>query len=691
MRCGPYRALLATQGIARQGTARSIAQLTQSAAGQPHRRARGRSTLRSRTPLGLHASIDAPVADTARANAVTQALRGNSSGTCFALDASATREPSGTVASRPFSKVLTAPSRPSDAPAFLGYRRSGSPASVTQWNAMAATIAHTGVYREPMAVADRAKRARGSFERRTWGDAFDQLSAADRQGQLDAEDLERLAVAAYMVGRDEACEDAWIAAHHAWFGGGEAERAARCAFWHALGLFFRGDLAPAMGWVARGGRLLEGSRRESVEQAWLRMLTALPRLFEGDADVYSSFVDAGTIAERLADPDATTFARLCRGYALILQGRVAEGIALLDEVMVSVTADEVGPILGGIAYCQVIALCRAVFDLRRAREWTEALTRWCDSQPDLVPFRGNCLVHRCEIFQLQGAWTEALDSARRACELLAGPPAWDVLGSAHYQLAEIQRLRGELAEAEDSYRQASQAGRDPEPGLSLLRLAQGRLDLALPAIRRALDEAGDPIARSRLLPACVEVMLEAEDMATARAAADELARIAAQLDAPYLDALAAEASGAVLLAEGEPRAALAKLRAAQRSWREFEAPHQAARVRLLIGVACRELGDGASAELEFEAARNVLEGLGAAPDLERLARLVGSPRPGGLSRRECEVLALVATGKTNRAIATELFISEKTVARHVSNIFTKLGLSSRAEATAYAYKHGLVR
>src|SRR5919197_2408755 len=478
---------------------------------------------------------------------------------------------------------------------------------------------------EPMAVADRAKRARGSFERRTWGDAFDQLSAADRQGQLDAEDLERLAVAAHMVGRDEACEDAWIAAHHAWFGGGEAERAARCAFWHALGLFFRGDLAPAMGWVARGGRLLEGSRRESVEQAWLRMLTALPRLFEGDADVYSSFVDAGTIAERLADPDATTFARLCCGYALILQGRVAEGIALLDEVMVSVTADEVGPILGGIAYCQVIALCRAVFDLRRAKEWTEALTRWCDSQPDLVPFRGNCLVHRCEIFQLQGAWTEALDSARRACELLAGPPAWDALGSAHYQLAEIQRLRGELAEAEDSYRQASQAGRDPEPGLSLLRLAQGRLDLALPAIRRALDEAGDPIARSRLLPACVEVLLEAEEVTSARAATDELSGIAAEFDAPYLDALATEASGAVQLAEGDPRAALAKLRAAHRSWRDLEAPHPAARVRLLIGVACRELGDGASAELEFEAARSVLEGLGAAPDLKRLARLVGSP------------------------------------------------------------------
>ena len=510
-------------------------------------------------------------------------------------------------------------------------------------------------------------------------------------GRSDVEDLERLAIAAYMAGRDDACDEAWVAAHHEWARRGEVERAARCAFRHALGLFFRGDAVPAIGWVARGRRLLEGRPPESVEQAWLLMLTALPSLFEGDAQAEASFASAGEISARLADPDATMFSRLGRGYALVLQGRIADGMALLDEVMVSVTADEVEPLLAGIAYCQVIALCQSVFDLRRAREWTKALTRWCDSQPGLVPFRGNCLVHRCEIFQLQGAWTEALDCARSACDVLAGPPAWDTLGSAHYQLAEIQRLRGELGDAEASYRRAALAGRDPEPGMSLLRLAQGRINVAVPAIGRALEEARGPAGRSRLLPAYVEVMLESGDVGAAHEAADELAEIASQIDAPYLNALAAEAAAAVRLAGGDPRAALTRLRTAQRAWRELEAPHHLARVRALIGVACRELGDAAGAELEFEAARGMLEQLGARPQLDRLARLAGSPRPGGLSPRETEVLTLVAAGKTNRAIATELFISEKTVARHVSNIFVKLGLSSRAEATAYAYRHGLAR
>jgi DNA-binding CsgD family transcriptional regulator len=525
-----------------------------------------------------------------------------------------------------------------------------------------------------------------------WQDTFERLSKATSANGGEAGDLEDLAVAAYMTGRDDVCEQAWIAAHRAWLRRGEPERAARCAFRHALGLFFRGDLAPALGWVERGRRMLEDTESDTIEHVWLRMLTELPRLFQGDPSVGSTFVEAEAAARRLGDVDATVFAWIGRGYALILERRTSEGMALLDQVMVSVTAEEVTHVLSGIAYCQVISLCHAAFDVRRAREWTAALSRWCDRQPDIVPFRGNCLVHRCEILQLEGAWNDALQSARQACTWLAGPPAWDALGSAHYQLAEIQRLRGDFADAEQSYRLASLAGRDPEPGMSLLRLALGRIDLALPSIRRALDEAKDPATRARLLPAYVEISLQAGEAASARAGADALAELALECRAPLLEGLAAEASGAVLLTEGKPNEALPQLRKAERIWRDLETRHQLARIRILIGVACRQLGDEASAELEFASAEQVLRDLGALPDLARLAELAASSRPTGpLSPREVEVLKLVATGMTNRAIASSLFISDKTVARHISNMFTKLGLSSRAEATAYAFKHGLAR
>jgi DNA-binding CsgD family transcriptional regulator len=538
---------------------------------------------------------------------------------------------------------------------------------------------------------------RDAYERRAWGEAFALLSAADRAGPLDVEDLERLATAAYLTGHDDECADAWTRAHQEWLGRNEPARAARCACWMACGLLFKGDMAPGMGWVARAARVLEEHPIDCVEQGWVLVMTALPVMFQGDpAGAYDRFVKGSEIAGRFNDADVMTFTRLGRGQANVMMGRIPEGMAFLDEVMVAVTAGEVSPIIAGIAYCAVIDACQRIFDVRRAREWTAALTRWVQAQPDLVPFRGNCLIHRCEIFQLQGAWPDAMDAAERACSWLTGPPAWDSLGSAYYQLAEIQRLRGDFVEAEESYRQASRAGREPEPGMSLLRLAQGREDEAAGAIRRVADEAQDPPTRSRVLPAYVEIMLTTNDLASARAAADELAGIAAHLEAPFLHAVAAHASGAVLLAEGDARAALTGLRRAEAAWRELDAPHEAARSRMLIGLACRALGDEGNAELELDGARRSFEQLGAAPDAER-ARALAAPAPtkatpaGGLTGREVEVLALVASGKTNRAIATELVLSEKTVARHVSNIFTKLGVSSRSAATAYAYEHDLVQ
>jgi DNA-binding CsgD family transcriptional regulator len=510
-----------------------------------------------------------------------------------------------------------------------------------------------------MSAADTLERGREALRRHAWGEAYALMSAAQRAAPLDPEDLDRLALAAYLVGNDDQCAAAWLGAHQGFARRGDVRRAARCAFWQASGLLFRGELAPAMGWIARGRRVLEAAPRDCAEQGWLLLLTALPVLFEGNAESAGRvFVQAGEIAGRFEDLDLAMFARLGRGCSLIAQQHVTEGMALLDEVMDAVVAGELSPILTGIAYCQTIELCQSVFDLRRAREWTSALSRWCAAQPDLVPFRGNCLVHRCEIFQLQGAWQDALDAAWRACDLLAPPPF-----------------------------------RDPEPGRSLLLLAQGSAAAAAASIRRVLEESPDLISRAKVLPAYVDVMLAANDVGTCREAVDELGQIADVLDVPYVRAFAAYSTGAVFLAEGNARVALLELRAAAAMWRGLEVPYQVARTRMLVGLACQQLGDSGGAGLEFDAARDLFEDLGAIPDIARLDRLSGTSAPApadGLSPREREVLVLLATGKTNRAIAADLFLSEKTVARHVSNIFAKLALASRAEATAYAYKHGLV-
>lgn len=544
-------------------------------------------------------------------------------------------------------------------------------------------------------MADTRVRSHTPFESQSWGAKFAQLSAADHERGLAVEELEQLALSAYMLGRDDECAAAWMRAHQEYLRRGEIPQAARCAFWQACGPLFRGELAPAMGWIARGRRVLEAVPEDCVEQGWLLVLTALPILFGGDTEsAYPHFVRAGEIAERFNDLDLMMFALLGQGMSLILQQHIAEGMSLFDEVMVGVMTGELSPILTGIAYCSMIDKCQAVFDLRRAREWTDALSRWCASQPDMVPYRGNCLIHRCEIFQLQGQWHDALDAAQRACDQLSGPSTWDTLGLAYYQLGEIQRLRGAFAQAEAAYGTASQAGCDPEPGMSLLRLAQGWDNVAVAGIRRVLAERQDAIGRSKALPAYIEIMLATKELEAGRKATAELQQIANDFGAPYLHALAAHAMGAVLLAEGNAQAALAKLRSVHIAWRELDAPYQVARVRVLLGCACRALGDDGGAGLEFNAARGLFEELGAIPDLERLSCLLQTPAPrraGGLSAREREVLALLAEGKTNRAIAAELFLSEKTVARHVSNIFTKLDLASRTEAAAYAYKHGLLR
>lgn len=552
--------------------------------------------------------------------------------------------------------------------------------------AKGAKIAATMTSRETL------DRGRESFACRAWADSYAYLSTADRETRLEAEDLERLAYAAYLTGRDTDSEDALTRAHQASLGRGDRERAARCAFWLAFGFLNKGDIARGGGWIARAQRVLADGP-ECVMHGYLLMPAGIRHIAEGRADTaYTLFCQAAEIGRRFADVDLIAMAVHGGGRALIRLDRVAEGVAMLDEAMTAVTAGEVSAIVAGDIYCSVIEACHEIFDLRRAHEWTAGLDRWCAVQTDLLRFRGQCLVRRAEILQLRGAWHDAIDEAQRACQRLADPPQ-RAIGAAYYQWAELLRLRGEFAKAEDMYRQAGQSGRGPQPGLSLLRLAQGQVDIAAAAIRNVLDETKDRRIRSRMLAAYVEIALAANDLAAARAGADELSAIAAALDAPFLRAVSRHALGATLLAEGDARAAVSALREASAAWDDLQAPYEAARTRLLIGRACRQLGDDDAADIECEAARHVFRQLGAVPDLERMDIAAPTANPAsasGLSRRELEVLRLLVTGKTNRAIADELCISEKTVARHVSNIFNKLGLSSRAGATAYAYEHRLV-
>jgi len=543
-----------------------------------------------------------------------------------------------------------------------------------------------------MTIADTIQRGREASARQAWAEALDDLSAAGRTTTLELEDLERLAIAAHMLGRRDDSIRTWERAHHSAVRAGDPIRAARYAFHIVMAFGERGDFAQAGGWHARAARLLDDAGTDCVERGYLLAPLAFRALGEGDAaTAHEIFGRASAIADRFGDADLATLARLGRGQALIAMSQSALGVALLDEAMVAVTGGEVSPIYAGIVYCAAIEAFQSLFDLRRAQEWTTALSRWCDAQPDLVPFRGRCLVYRAEIMRFHGQWQEAITEAGRAREWLSRPPPEAAVGEALYQQAELHRLRGEFADAEHDYREASQWGRRPEPGLALLRLAQGRLKAATAAIRRAVDEAPDEISRASLLDPQVEIALAADDLGAARGAADGLARVAGINAAPLLTAIARRAEGAVLLAEGDARAALGTLRSASELWQQLDAPYEMARVRVWIGLALRRLGDADSAELEFEAVRRVFGALGAAPDLARLDALSGEPwaRADGLSARELEVLQLLAAGKSNRSIAVELGISERTVDRHVSNIFTKLDVSSRSAATAYAYEHGI--
>ena len=543
-------------------------------------------------------------------------------------------------------------------------------------------------------MTELLEQARSDFERRVWGDAYERFSAADHRQPLSGEDLERLAVAAQLVGKDDVSTVMWERAHLQRLERGDIAWAVRCAFWLALGLISRGEMARGGGWLGRAQRLVQDHELDCAERGFLLIPAALGTLEGGDpSQAHGIFGKVIDIGQRFGEPDLVTLGRLGQGRALVRMGRTDDGLALLDEAMVTVTAADASPIVVGTVYCAVILVCQEAFDLRRAHEWTAALSDWCDAQPDMVPFRGQCLVHRSEFMQWHGEWQKALDEAKRARQRLSDPPGQPAIGMAFYQLGELYRLRGDFADAEAAYREASRHGREPQPGLANLRLMQGQVVAAEAAIRRVLDEPRDHVTRARTLGSCVEIMLAAGHADAAAEAAAELAAIASDVDVPVLRATAAHAAGAVSLDRGDPRAALDELRHACAAWGELQAPYERARSQLLLALCCRELGDRDTAELEADAARLTFERLGAAPDQARLRALFPATTPtapGGLTTRQVEVLALVAAGKANREIAAELIISEHTVRRHLQNIFVRVGVSSRSAATAFAYRHGLV-
>ncbi len=542
------------------------------------------------------------------------------------------------------------------------------------------------------------KDGREAYRARAWSDAFESLSRADEFDPLGAADLELLATSAFMVGRDGDFVAALERAHEAHLEAGETLAAFRSAFWIGINLATRRDMAGAGGWFGRSRRLVERAGSDCVESGYLLIPVLLQHEGEGEWEQAAAVAaTAAQIAERFGDRDLLALAMHEQGFAITKQGRIREGLALIDEAMVAVTAGKLSPIVTGLVYCSVIAYCQELHELRRAQQWTAALTRWCDEQPQMVAYSGQCLVHRAEILQLHGAWSDALNQARlagrRFAEETDRPPGASREGAAFYRQGEVQRLRGEHDRAEESFLAASRCGWEPQPGLALLRLAQRDLASASAAIRRAVDETIDPLARAALLPALVEVMVAAGDADAASDAARELEQLAEAHENDFLSAAATHARGAIEIASGEAKRALSPLRRSAVLWRELDAPYELGRVRELTGLACRALGDDETAELELGAAAEIFQRLEATPDLSRvdsLRRTAVAGNAHGLTPRESEVLRLICSGKTNKELAVELVLSERTVERHVSNIFAKLGVPTRSAATAFAYEHGLL-
>jgi DNA-binding CsgD family transcriptional regulator len=535
---------------------------------------------------------------------------------------------------------------------------------------------------------DELLQARDAFNRRDWALAFDRLRGS---GDLGPEDTMALATSAYLLGNVDEAVRALQAGYQDRIRNGDSLGAVRFASWLGLLLNVRGEVAVGGGWVARAQRLLDTEPEDIAERGYLLAHEFYQHLGRGDfARAGETAVHIVETGRRFSEPDLIAQGLMCQGRMTIYSGRVPEGLALLDEAMVGISAGEVSPIIAGMVYCSMIEACQEVSDFSRAASWTSALTRWCEAQPGLVPYTGQCSLHRGQIMRLRGAYDEALAEfalAQRRYQL-EGTVAPAAL--ALTEQGDVLRIRGKLDEAEEAYQQAAEFGFEPQPGLALSWLARGRTTAAATAIHRLLAEAGGPVQRSRLLPAAVEILVAAQLLDEARRRSDELSEIASAFGISALRAMTAYAYAAIELASGEIEEALGHGRESCRLWSDIGSPYEASRARVLVARALRELGDEDSATAELAVAGHGFADVGAAPGVQQVDKLLGRARPGGLTEREIEVLRLVAAGRSNPDIAHSLVLSPKTVERHLSNIFTKLDVPSRTAAAAYAHEHGLL-
>lgn len=542
-----------------------------------------------------------------------------------------------------------------------------------------------------MGVVEELIQARDAYDRREWVAAYEGLSSVDG-GALRIDDFALLATAAYLVGRRNDCIQALQRAYQGHLDAGDTLAAVRCAFWLAMVLLTSGETAVGGGWVARSQRLLEDVSEDVVERGYVLIHLMFRHIFQAEFSQAQQYaVEITAYGRRFRDPDLLAMGLASQGRLALYSGRVPEGLALLDEAMVGIAAGEVSPIFAGQIYCSMIEACQEISDFARVAEWTRALTTWCDAQPGLLPFTGQCAVHRGQVMRVRGAYVAALDEFDRAALRHKANEDLPPLGLVASERGQVLRIRGDLAAAEAAFVEAINFGHDPQPALALLWLAKGRTAAAVGAIRRLLAEPRDPVHRTQLLPGAIEVLLAAGFLDEVRPLVEEFSAVAAGFGCSALIAMAGYAAGSLALTEGDPATALPQFRKVMQLWGALDAPYEVARTRVLIGRAFRELGDKDSAAAELAAARRTFTELGAIPAAQEIDRLlIRAAAPGGLTAREVEVLRLVASGKSNQEIAGALFLSTKTVARHLSNIFTKIDVSSRTAAAAYAHEHGLV-